>query len=156
MAATFQHPFQCMQFLKKRKAGNDDMLIASAGPRIYSYVASTGRRLAVWPNDSNHSGNDGKVQADVASDSNGQEPPEKKRKISADLENGSGHAAEIAVAWSNIPLLATSPSGDYLVALTAEDKCIRVFRIEDDGSLRHLSARYAHLTHFWVQMSDLV
>lgn len=134
MAPKFQHPFQCLQYLRKSKADSCGLLIASAGPKIYSCRASLGYRVAVWPSDSKGNG-------DTALVAERQGPPEKKRKFSPSTEDEDKNIAKTAVTWSNVPLLVASPDEQYIIALTAEDKCIRVFMVEDDGCLRQLSAR---------------
>lgn len=138
MTANFQHPFHCVQFLERQSTGLQDLLLASSGTKIYSYAAESGQRLATWP-----------VNVD------GQEPPEKKRKVSnaeeqPEKEDSKDTGEEskkstVSIAWSNIPLLVASSNGKYLVALTSEDKCVRVFVVNEDGSLEQLSARYAHV-----------
>ncbi len=40
--------------------------------------------------------------------------------------------------------LAGTSSGQYIVAVTDEDKCIRVLELQDDGSLIQQSARYLY------------
>ncbi len=58
------------------------------------------------------------------------EPPGKRIK----LENPQEQHAN----FSNLTL---SHDGCYLVAITGEDKCIRVFEIDSQGQLRQLSKR---------------
>ncbi|PYH50069.1 putative tRNA methyltransferase [Aspergillus saccharolyticus JOP 1030-1] len=131
MAVNFQHPFQCVQYVQRPQA---KLLLVSAGPRLYSYSAETGQRLASWPQDTG---------------SSDQEPPEKKRKVSSSesgpLEEGKAaeknEKAKTAPAWSNIPIVTSTSNGEYAIAVTGEDKCIRVFQLQDDGSLNQLSER---------------
>ncbi|OJJ47832.1 hypothetical protein ASPZODRAFT_131423 [Penicilliopsis zonata CBS 506.65] len=130
MSASFQQPFQGILYVDKKTAGSRRLMVASAGSKLYSYDAASGQRLAVWPADSELRNE----ESQPASDPQG--PPEKKRKISEAKD-----VDAVSVTWSNIPLLISSSNGEYVIALTAEDKCIRVFRVEDDGTLRHLSAR---------------
>ncbi|PYI25898.1 putative tRNA methyltransferase [Aspergillus indologenus CBS 114.80] len=131
MAFNFQYPFQCVQFVQRPQA---KLLLASAGPRLYSYSAETGQRLASWPQDTG---------------SSDQEPPEKKRKVST-AEAGPVEEPETAEktekskvppAWSNIPIVTSTSNGEYAIAVTGEDKCIRVFQLQDDGSFQQLSER---------------
>lgn len=44
---------------------------------------------------------------------------------------------------SNFVTLTLSHNGQYLVGVTGEDKCIRVFEIDSNGKLLQLSERYA-------------
>lgn len=137
MTGRFQHPFHCVQFVERQSKGLQDLLIASAGPKIYSYAARDGRRLAVWPQDG---------------PGNTQEPPEKKRRVSgSDVPESEGDVksaeeetgkAPVTIEWSNVPLLVTSSDGAHVVALTGEDKCIRVLSVGENGTLEQLCARY--------------
>lgn len=142
MAGNFQHPFHCVRYVDRQSTGSQSLLVASSGPQLYSYAAETGQRLAIWPRDV-----DG---AEV-----NQEPPEKKRRVSnpeapANEESKpAGKDSEkppASIAWSSIPLLVASSSGKHVVALTSEDKCIRVFSVGDDGALEQLSARYGDIS----------
>jgi tRNA (guanine-N(7)-)-methyltransferase subunit TRM82 len=140
MAANFQHPFQCIQFVEKKREGSQKLLIASAGASLYCYAAETGQRLSSWPQDVDAS-NANNSGAETGSEDQG--PPEKKRKVSPSAEElaKDSKAAVKAPTWSIIPILVASSNGDYLIALTAEDKCIRVFQLKDDGTFEQLSER---------------
>ncbi|RDW61802.1 putative tRNA methyltransferase [Aspergillus mulundensis] len=140
MAQNFQHPFQCIHFVKRKNGESRNVLVASAGARLFSYAAESGQRLSSWPLDG----------ADIAiPDANGagsnpetEGPPGKKRKVDPAEQKKNGDApAKKTPAWTNIPILTSTPDGEYLVALTGEDKCIRVFQIEEDGSFQQLSER---------------
>jgi tRNA (guanine-N(7)-)-methyltransferase subunit TRM82 len=43
---------------------------------------------------------------------------------------------------SNFSSLILSNDGQYLVGITGEDKCIRVFQIDSQNQLQQLSERY--------------
>lgn len=139
MAGNFQHPFQCIHVAERQQS----LLIASAGPRIYSYTVGTGKRLDVWP----RSVGPKSTSAEPSSESSA--PPEKKRKVSPSENEAlktpkpSGERVEnqVLVTWSTIPLLAVSSNAEYVVALTGEDKTIRVLKVEENSTLCQLSAR---------------
>ncbi|KAL5000791.1 hypothetical protein BDV10DRAFT_28436 [Aspergillus recurvatus] len=142
MAENFQHPFQCIQFVKKRNGEHRDILVASAGAKLFSYATVSGRRLSVWPQDGAVIGTPDANGTESNPDTEG--PPEKKRKVESSSENkddAGAAAAKNTRTWTNIPILTSTPDGEYLVALTGEDKCIRVFQIEEDGSFVQLSER---------------
>lgn len=147
MTATFQHPFQCIRHIERRLAGLQNLLLASSGPKIYSYAAGDGKRLSVWPQNADEKSKNS-TEAPTAGPST--EPPEKKRKMSAsgdDTAEDSKNASQASgdhqppVAWSNIPLLVPTTNAKHLVAVTAEDKCVRVLGVGEDGILQQLSAR---------------
>ncbi|KNG83952.1 tRNA (guanine-N(7)-)-methyltransferase subunit TRM82 [Aspergillus nomiae NRRL 13137] len=143
MAGNFQLPFQCIQYLERQCAEPQKLLIASSGGKIYSYTAETGQRLSSWPQDVNASNANNCKPTETETGSEDQAPPEKKRKVSQS-EDGPAETSKSPVktpAWSSIPILVAHSSGDYVVALTAEDKCIRVLRLKYDGTFEQLSER---------------
>ncbi|OKL59703.1 hypothetical protein UA08_05296 [Talaromyces atroroseus] len=136
MALKAQYPFHCIQYAS-------GVIVASAGPKLYSFSATDGRKLSTWP-ESKTSISGEAAANDPAEGSDG--PPEKKRKISpADTAKGDHdeNQAIVTTAWSSIPILITSPTGRHVVAVTAEDKYIRVFDINSEGVLSQLNARPA-------------
>ncbi|KAE8134600.1 guanine-N(7)--methyltransferase non-catalytic subunit trm82 [Aspergillus pseudotamarii] len=143
MAGNFQLPFQCIQYLEKQGAEPQRLLIASSGGKIYSYVAETGQRLSSWPEYVNASNPDNSKTTETETGSEDQAPPEKKRKVypSEEGPTGTSKSPVKAPAWSSIPILVAHSNGDYVIALTAEDKCIRVLRLEADGTFEQLSER---------------
>ncbi|KAE8352079.1 guanine-N(7)--methyltransferase non-catalytic subunit trm82 [Aspergillus coremiiformis] len=143
MTVRFQSPFQCIQYLEKQGTSSRRLLIASSGGKIYSYAGETGQRLSSWPQDVDPSNANNSREIDTEPGSQDQAPPEKKRKVSSSVEETvqSSKSAAKALAWSSIPILVAHPNDDYLVALTAEDKCVRVFHLQDDGTFEQLSER---------------
>lgn len=142
MAGNFQHPFQCLQLIERQSTGSQDLLIASAGPSVYSYAAGSGQRLAIWPQNI-ESVNKENLKTEPESTSENQ-PPEKRRKVSParnEESEDSKSTGQVQVTWSTVPLLVPSSDGKYVVALTGEDKTIRVLKVEEDGTLQQLSAR---------------
>ncbi|KAL4864126.1 hypothetical protein BDV12DRAFT_176637 [Aspergillus spectabilis] len=138
MAENLQQPFQCIQFVKTKNGGSRNVLVASAGPKLFSYAVESGQRLSIWPQD----GTGVPDARDAGSNLEVEGPPEKKRKVDLSSEQkASPTTAKQSVAWTNIPILTSTPDGEYLVALTGEDKCIRVFQIEENGSFLEVSAR---------------
>ena len=130
--AQFQHPFHCVQYVERQPTG---LLIGSAGQKIYSYAASTGQRLDVWPRNVDSVHSESKEAAVPTSEE--QAPPEKRRRLSAEPDT----AKSDKPTWSTIPILKVSVDGTYVVAVTAEDKCIRVLQLGQDGTLQQLSSR---------------
>ncbi|KAI9372803.1 WD40-repeat-containing domain protein [Aspergillus egyptiacus] len=138
MAQNFQHPIQCIQFVKRKNGASKGVLVASVGAKLISYAAESGQRLADWPQD----GADKSTANDAESNPETEGPPEKKRKVDTSSEKATCVASEKkSVTFTNIPILTSTPDGEYLVALTGEDKCIRVFQIEEDGLFQELSSR---------------
>ncbi|KAJ5308711.1 hypothetical protein PENANT_c013G01043 [Penicillium antarcticum] len=133
---SLQHPFQCLRYVARESAGQSDLLIATAGAKVYSYSASTGECLDVFP-----SAYELAVSDDLKS------PPGKRRKLSSpeqkDEQSESadkGSKEEVKLTWSNIPLLIVAKS-KYVIFLTAEDKCVRVYSLSGNGQFVKESVR---------------
>jgi tRNA (guanine-N(7)-)-methyltransferase subunit TRM82 len=147
--AGLQHPFHCLQYVNRQSIGQSDVLVATAGRNLYSYNASNGQRLDVWPQPVDASAEDKPSDAAPASEGESQGPPEKRRKLSSPSEDqkdgeqktkSKDSDKEASNSWTNIPLL-TVAQGKYVIILTSEDKCVRVMSLDNDGKLKQLSAR---------------
>ena len=142
-SARFQYPIQCIQHLEGPQPSAQKVFIASAGPKIYSWSAEDGRQLSVWPLDTEiDNGESRNVIEETLSNSSADEPPEKRRKLS--LSEQASHSIERRKAgksWSSIPILVASPTQHYVVAVTGEDKCLRVFSLSENGGLTQISER---------------
>jgi tRNA (guanine-N(7)-)-methyltransferase subunit TRM82 len=140
MVVNYQHPIQCIRYVERQTAGSRNLFLASAGSKIYTYAAETGKQLAIWPEAANTADS---TVVSVAPSSEGDEPSAKKRKVSpAPEQTAKRGQSETSTAWSTIPILAVSSDGNFVVAVTGEDKCLRVFEIEESGSLKQLSERH--------------
>ncbi|KAJ5142638.1 uncharacterized protein N7515_001425 [Penicillium bovifimosum] len=146
--AGLQHPFHCLRYVNRQSTGQSDVVIATAGRNLYSYNASNGQRLDVWPQ-VDASAEDKTADAAPASESESQGPPEKRRKLSSHEDQKDGEKEpkskdsgkkEASNSWTNIPLL-TIAQGKYVIIMTSEDKCVRVMNLDNDGKLKQLSAR---------------
>lgn len=147
-------PFQCLLYCPAAENRTYDILLAAAGSRIFSFDVQFGKCLSGWPS------TPGKVQgrsADgVESTEHNSGRPAKRQKTTSSHEVSSSDSAEIVVEngsnldivaeytqeyTSNVVKLARTTDSKYIIAATAEDKCIRVYNLRDDGSLRQLSER---------------
>lgn len=135
--ASFQQPFQCLRYVKRQSTDPSEIIIASAGRHIYTINAVDGQRLDVWPQTLDSSSGSTSERIPIAES---EVPPEKKRKISSDLKAQEDNPDQVPT-WSSIPLVVTSSDGKYVVALTAEDKSIRVLELSHGGCLKELSSR---------------
>ncbi|KAJ5934167.1 hypothetical protein N7466_003714 [Penicillium verhagenii] len=133
--ASLQHPFQCLQYAKRNSQGLSNLLVAAADRHIYSYDATNGQRLDVWPHDVESTV---EPAPEAVPTPEGDAPPEKRRKLSQQETNRAGSKPP---AGSTIPLMVTSPDGKYVIATTGEGKTIRVFELTHDGKLKELSSR---------------
>ena len=119
-----QHPFQCITTVKPSSERTDSggYLIAACGPKLISVCLTMGAILSEWTADAKANGN-GNGNGDV-------ERPTKKQRIFS-----------TPVKLPNVIKLTVSPDEQHAVAVT-EDKCLRIFGIEDRGRIVELSQRF--------------
>ncbi|KAK2867820.1 hypothetical protein FQN49_003436 [Arthroderma sp. PD_2] len=145
-----RHPIQRIERLQRAQRS---LFAAAAGPKLYIFDAQNGAQLDVWPSPAAVPQSLPVESQPVAEDESttdraGTPPPEKRRKLSpasgkakkedeAQLESKSTSSH----AWTTIPLLLSTPSGEHVLAVTAEDKCLRVFELGINGTLTQLSER---------------
>jgi tRNA (guanine-N(7)-)-methyltransferase subunit TRM82 len=156
------HPFQKLCYVDM---GHRDLLFAAAGSYIYSFWLASGEILSTWPSNSDDdlsdTGNGVAAKKDHAGES-----PSKKRKLSAQ-----GVAAESSDSSISVEIVAERAKGQrrkrktidskppnvshliaakdqkHIIAVTTEDKCIRVFELGSvleqggGGKLKLLSKR---------------
>lgn len=126
-------------------------LLAATGPCIQSLSCSDGQLLSIWPRDENTESSD--------DDAEGNERPSKRVKLSRDTSELSEASIEIVAdgkerqkgerrrpkipnpALPHVSHLITTSDAKHAIAVTAEDKAVRVFSISRSGRLRQLSSR---------------
>ena len=162
------HPYQCLLYCSRPGKAEAGILVASSGPYIHTFNIHKGTYLSSWP-----SGQElGKSSKDDATaelgsgltgntETHQEDPqrPRKRRKLSPPRDD-SGSSAEIVVNSGDtddqnprlkpaisppVIKLAGTSNGHHVVAVTGEDKCIRVFELLEDGCLVQLSERYVCL-----------
>lgn len=127
MSSTAQYPFTCIRYV-------GGIIVASAGPNLYTFSATDGHKISTWPEDKFSTSKEPETNENSVERSEG--PPEKRRKLSpTSAENKPTNA------WQSIPILVVSSSGRHVVAVTAEDKHVRVFEISTGGVLTESSDR---------------
>ena len=139
--------------------------MGASGSRIHTFSAQNGRYLSTWPHVEKSaqsqligrkSETDSKVSNLDDSPQDEVEPPTKRQKLSLVKNESSSSSAEIVVTGesdnnefssleqpSNLPVikLAGTSNGQRVIAVTGEDKCIRVFDLAADGTLTQFSER---------------
>lgn len=144
--------------------GEAGILVGASGPFLHTFNVRDGTFLSTWPvnNDIETFDKGGAVanresEAPTApvSAQGSAERPQKRRRLSPSRDD-SGSSAEIVVddgqevvldiqvKQISIPpfiKLAGTSTGQYVVAVTGEDKCIRVFTLSGNGVLTQLSER---------------
>ena len=153
-------PFQCLLYCPSASARRRNVLLAASGPFIYSFGIQDGLLLSIWPIPDLEgtpvaldeslacAGEPGVTDAERSA---------KRRRVSLSREVSSSTSAEIVVetphvtkssrelqvSSSEVNKMICTSSGEYVVAVTGEDKTIRVFELRRDGSLMQTSERHA-------------
>ena len=144
-------PFQCLLYCPKSGTQQPDILLAASGHSIFSFDVQSGSLLSTWPSPPKRSleiGDPGNRDAERQS---------KRQKASISREASHSDSADIVVendldidssanknggSTGNIAKLICTSDSKHVVAVTAEDKSIRVFEQAADGSLTQISVRY--------------
>jgi tRNA (guanine-N(7)-)-methyltransferase subunit TRM82 len=146
-------PFQQLCCVQPTESSTP-FLLAAAGSLISSFDLRDGSLIACWPREKEHLPLTG---IDAAGEDG---PPSKKRKL--DLEpNLSREASEESLeiiserrkgerrrpkvestVQANVSHLITTSGGKHVVCVTAEDKSIKVFDVENRQILKLRSERY--------------
>ena len=158
-------PFQCILVCSRSHCNRPSILLAASGTSIFSFDFSDGALTSVWPFSQTNTTPSSFVTARIATQKEensrslerqpDKDRPSKRRRVSSPADGSDSTSAEILVeeadtiartskrtkASSITKLIATS-DGQHVVAVTGEDKCIRVFELLADGALRQLSERY--------------
>ncbi|KAI5290316.1 tRNA (guanine-N(7)-)-methyltransferase non-catalytic subunit trm82 [Ascosphaera acerosa] len=157
-----QHPFQCIQTVRDVGPDHASYIVAAAGPLISVFDSMSGSVMSSWCSATPQATIDHLSSDDASSIS---EPQAKRRKVAPTQErngveedaqdNASGIEGQPQTQTStttstqqqrpqqrlNVILLAAASSGGYFAAVTGEDKCVRVFQVQHNGTLCHLSHR---------------
>lgn len=156
--------YQCLLYCPRPDQPDAVKLLAASGPYILTFSALDGNHLSSWPPNQAveqnaqeliTGGDTGIEYPEIDSNEYTAERPQKRRKLSSARED-SGSSAEIVVGFhsrdlggletkqsssSSIANIACTSTGQYVVAVTGEDKCISVFELTACGILNQLSER---------------
>lgn len=159
-------PYQCLQ-----KCGS--VLLAATSHNLDSFDIENGSRLFTWTcptsldeedvEEALLTGRSGKGESGKSSKYHqantglNSEPPAKKRRLSDPTDTGetlavksTGHKLKQQNVASDrqgaptIIALTSKRGGEHVIAVTGEDKSIRVFEHDGRGKLRHISQRYVN------------
>lgn len=158
------HPFQCLAYCSRPDAYAKDIVVAASGACIHTFNARDGNHISTWPpfqkdRTSSHvefnQENDSNQLPSSSANVDSSERLRKRRRLSSTREE-SGSSAEILVEshdqevesskkrqTSNAPVIKVTcdSTGLYVVAVTGEDKNIRVFELLTDGVLSQFTER---------------
>ena len=159
------HPYQCLYYCHQPSQFETGILVGASGCFIHTFNAQDGRYLSTWPSlgkvTQNQSiGDQNRDESEVpdrkSTIHDGSERPTKRQKLTLARDESGSSSAEIVVAGDSddgtssnsgqpvrLPIikLAGTSNGQQVVAVTGEDKCIRVFDLAADGALTQLSER---------------
>lgn len=159
------HPYQCLLHCHRPSQIEAGIIVAASGSYIRTFSAQSGRYLSTWPSleitaQTRSAGQNEENEFEVPhpnsfAQDDAKRPP-KRQKLSPAREESGSSSAEIVVAGDsdngettssqqllNPPIikLAGTSAGQQVIAVTGEDKCIRVFDLAVNGTLTQLSER---------------
>lgn len=147
--------FQCLLFCKLALAENPEVLLAASRSRIFVYSLPSGNLISTWQGSQTPAAASSNVGKTLPVN-DGSERPAKRLKRSSPNEGSDSSSAEIVtedaqtnpvksskrqIRESNVIKLAVTSDGRYVVAVTDEDKCVRVLHLDPKGCLQQLSQR---------------
>jgi tRNA (guanine-N(7)-)-methyltransferase subunit TRM82 len=158
------HPFQKLCYISR--SDGRDLLLAATGPYILSLDLRNGGVVSKWPDENPQAvpqqTNKGSRNGKPVGRSTDDDPPTKRRKLSpAEEEEQNSRESSVSIefvservkgqrrqkkkllrsALPNVTHVMSTTSGGHVIAVTAEDKCIRVFDLDSGGGLKLLSER---------------
>ena len=158
------YPFQSLVCCPNTSKIRSSVLLAASGPHIYSFDAQDGSFLSSWPGQALERKAVALAEVPVGEDktttkdcgSTESEPPSKRRRISLSRAVSSSTSTEILVesrvetdsnkatqiSNADVSKLIYTSNGSHVIAVTGEDKAIRVFKLGEDGSLTQISERH--------------
>ena len=161
------HPYQCLIYRHRPREPISQVLVAASGSYIHVFDVLSGQNLSSWSSldEAEPSPRTKDSWPSVCRDYIGQkkikagsQPPSKRRKTSPQAAiSTESSSAEIVVEDNDhadnlhanpIIKLAATSKGHYVVAVTSEDKCLRVFELSGDGAMNQISERLTSNLHF--------
>ena len=158
------HPYQCLCYCPQASKSGAGIIVGASGCSIHAFSAQNGKHLSTWPSlddkyvqarsepPKSENNSEAPYPKNTSPDGTGQ--PAKRQKLSLARDESGSSSAEIVVTRDSdddhlsssrqpskppvIKLISTS-NGQQVIAVTGEDKCIRVFDLAPDGILTQLS-----------------
>ena len=153
------HPFQRLLHCSQQDPDRLKVLLAASGPTIHVFNADDGTLITRWSHieaaESNKTTRDRSPGSH--NDEDGNEPSVKRRKLSGGEDAASDVSVEVVVEDGpskrrkpkrkpflipSIMSLAATANGKHVIAVTGEDKSLRVLELLGNGTLKQLSQRY--------------
>ena len=159
------HPYQCLCYCQQSNQPETGIIVGASGSCIRTFSAQTGIHLSTWPSlggpaQTRSIGQNYESESETphlkSPLRDDDKPPLKRQKLSPARDESGSSSAEIVVAGDSdngelsspqrpsippVTELASTSISQHVVAVTGEDKCIRVFDLAADGTLTQLSER---------------
>lgn len=150
---SFKHPFQKVCYVSN---GHGQFLLGASGPNIYTTDLKNSVISSRWPASDDldpfeaHGGSseDERPTKRQRTDVEGQDVS-RESSISVDMVTekpervkGQRRKPKKETPPPNVSHVLATKDGEYVIAVTAEDKCVRVFSVLRDGRLKVLTQRY--------------
>ena len=156
--------FQSLLCCENTSTIRSSVLLAASGPHIYSFDAQDGTYLASWPSQALERKATALAEVPRAGDQKStkgcgstevERPPKRRRTslsravssstsaeivVESEVETGSNEATQVSDA--DVSKLICTSNGRHVIAVTGEDKAVRVFQLWEDGSLTQISERH--------------
>lgn len=150
--------FQCLLHCAGAEYSRPNILLAASGPLIHSFNVDSVKPVYTWPTrdlEGNRITTATSTGCTKDSTDEDAERPAKRRRTSLSREVSSSTSAEILVenldeteplnelqvSSSDVTKMICTSSGEYAIVVTGEDKTVRVFQVQEDGSLIQISER---------------
>lgn len=152
------HPFQCLLWSTLAAEGRPSFLLAASKSRLFVFSVADGKLLYTWQSTQDQA-EDSKSKDPFTDDPKNrgsfERPPKRRKQASSDrgsesssteivTEDGKSKARKSKkpeTAEPNVIKLIGTSDGQSIVAVTDEDKCVRVLRLDGNGKLQQLSKR---------------
>ena len=156
MRAMYNSP-QCLLYCAQSPARR--YLVTATGSYISTFHIDKSEYICSWPpRDSDKSQtqagngwNEGIEDATIGSEAG--TPPSKRPKLCSQVSTNSSTEIVVDEIEKDVPAhppvikLAVSRDGRHVIAITGEDKCLRVFELSFSGVLSPISKRYCVTIH---------
>lgn len=158
------HFFQCLLFSTLATDGSPSFLLAASRSHIFVFSAEDGKLLSTWQSNQCQAVDLQSTQSradEVGKEESARRPTKRRKKGSPDDESESSSAEIVTedgrqktrksskpiIMEPNVITLAATSDGQAIVAVTDEDKSIRVLSLGSNGALQQLSQRQDDCYH---------
>ena len=143
-----RHPLQ-RNLARSSASLSERILVAAAGPRLLTYRLSDGGLVSSWTNE---------VATPPSTLTESRPSPSKRRKLSVSEKSSSQHYVgrrQPSACGPSVITLAFAHGGHHVITASDDDKCIRVFGLDDGGHLELLNERFVNSIGLWLYNVDL-